>query len=115
MTVRRDIVIYASFAAVLMTALIALFFLGPRWLSTPPPVVQTSAAAPSEARKIRARLFYVDPDGQHLMEVEEEVPYGEGTTEQAKRIIEASLAAPAAPYVSVAGSRGAIRQRVSSL
>ena len=100
MTVRRDHLVYASFAAVLVTALISLFFFGPRWLSTPAPMAQSVAAAPSEARKIRARLFFVDPDGEHLMEVEQEVPYGEGTTEQAKRIIEASLATPPAPYVS---------------
>jgi spore germination protein GerM len=100
MTVRRDIVMYASLAAVLVAGLIVLFFVGPRWLSSPLPIDQPGAAVPADARKIRARLFYVDPDGEHLIAVEEEVPYGEGTTEQAKRIVEAALAAPPAPYLS---------------
>ena len=50
----------------------------------------------SEARKIRARLFYVAEDGLRLSPVEQEVIYGEGTVEQAKRLIEAQLAAVAA-------------------
>jgi spore germination protein GerM len=100
MTVRRDVLMYAGLAAVLTVALVVLFFVGPRWLSTPPAAEQPAAPAPVEARKIRARLFYVDEDGEHLKEVEQEVAYGEGTTEQAKRIVEATLAPPTSPYVS---------------
>jgi spore germination protein GerM len=100
MTIRRDVVMAASLATVLVTGLVVLFFAGPRWLSAPVPPAESGAAASSEARKIRAHLFYVDADGEHLIAVEREVPYGEGTTEQAKRIIEASLAAPEAPNLS---------------
>ena len=99
MTPRRDIVMYGGLAAVLVAALIALLFVGPRWLSTPPTATQTPVPA-ADARKIRARLFYVDADGEHLAAVEQEVPFSEGTTEQAKRIVEAALAAPPAPYLS---------------
>jgi spore germination protein GerM len=97
---RRDLVMYAGLAAVLLTGLIVLFFVGPRWLATPAPAHEAGAAAAAEARKIHARLFYVDADGEHLTAVEQEVPYGEGTIEQAKRIVEAQLAAPQAPNLS---------------
>jgi spore germination protein GerM len=100
MTVRRDIVMYASLAVVLAAGLVVLFVVGPRWLSTTPADNAPEAAATADARKIRARLFYVDPDGEHLTAVEQEVPYGEGTIEQAKRIVEAALATPPAPYLS---------------
>ena len=100
MTVRRDIVMYAGLATVLVAGLVALFLAGPRWLSTTPATAPGGSAPAAEARKIHARLFYVDPDGEHLVAVEQEVLYGEGTTEQAKRIVEAALATPAAPNLS---------------
>ena len=71
---RRDFVMYASLAAVLVAGLAVLFFVGPRFLSTPATGGEAGAAPASEARKIRARLFYVDPDGEHLTAVEQEVP-----------------------------------------
>ena len=92
MKIRRDIVMYAGLAAVLVAGLVALFFAGPALALAPrrrQPAAGSAQAA--EARKIRARLFYVDSDGEHLIAVEQEVPYGEGTTEQAKRIVEAAL------------------------
>ena len=97
---RRDLVIYAGLGAVLLTGLIMLLFVGPRWLATPAPAHEAGASTATEARKIHARLFYVDTDGEHLTAVEQEVPYGEGTIEQAKRIVEAQLATPSAPYLS---------------
>ena len=100
MTVRRDIVLYAGLGTVLAAGLVALFLVGPRWLSTAPTTTPAETAQAADARKIHARLFYVDPDGEHLTAVEQEVPYGEGTTEQAKRIVEAALATPAAPNLS---------------
>jgi spore germination protein GerM len=101
MTVRqRHILIYSGLAAFLIVGLVVLFFAGPRWLTTPAPLSESGEAAAAEARKIRARLFYVTPDGTHLTAVEQEVSYGEGTIEQAKRIIEAQLAAPKDPLVS---------------
>jgi spore germination protein GerM len=95
--------LYAGIAALLGAALVLLLVLGPRWLATPPqedaPVAQTPAAA-ADARKIRARLFYVNEQGTGLTSVEQEVVYGEGTVEQAKRIVEAQLAPAQEPLVS---------------
>src|SRR5207237_871158 len=99
-TKRRDVIMYASLAGVLVAGLIVLFFVGPRWLRTPTENGAVAAAAATDARKIRARLFYVAADGEHLAPVEQEVPFGEGTTEQAKRIIEAALAPPPTSYAS---------------
>jgi hypothetical protein len=100
MTKRRDILMYAGLAGVLIAGLIVLFFVGPRWLSTPGSVEPLPAAGTAEARKIRARLFFVGTDGERLSPVEQEVPFGEGPSEQARRIVEAELSAPPAPYSS---------------
>ena len=98
---RRDLFVYAGLGAVLGIALLLLMFLGPRWLRTPASVVQTGTSTTvAEARKIKARLFYVNEEGTALSGVEQEVSYGEGTVEQARRIIEAQLAAPAPPLAS---------------
>jgi spore germination protein GerM len=95
MTKPRDFVIYAGLGTVLAIALLTLLFVGPRWLSTTaPPTTEEIAATATETRKIRARLFYVNADGTGLTSVEQEVPYGEGTVEQAKRIIEVQLVTP---------------------
>jgi spore germination protein GerM len=66
---------------------------GPGGPATAPP---GSAAA---GRTIKARLFYVSDDGMRLTSVEHDVPFGEGV-EQAREIINAQLAPPAAPLVS---------------
>jgi spore germination protein GerM len=100
MSARRSLVMYSSLAGVLAAGLIVLFFVGPRWLTTPSTNEQTQAAAPTSERKIHARLFFVDADGEHLISVEQEVPYGEGTREQAMRIVEAALAPAAPPNLS---------------
>jgi spore germination protein GerM len=97
---QRDIIIYSALATLLVVGLVVLFFVGPRWLTTPPTQEATTAAAASDARKIRARLFYVAEDGTHLVPIEQEVVYGEGTIEQAKRIIEAQVAPAKEPLVS---------------
>jgi spore germination protein GerM len=99
---QRDIIIYSALGAVLVIGLIVLFFVGPRWLTTAPTEEPgaTVAVASSNARKIRARLLYVADDGIHLSPVEQEVVYGEGAVEQAKRIIEAQVAPPKPPLVS---------------
>jgi spore germination protein GerM len=97
---RRDVLLATGLATILVTGLVVLFFVGPQWLTTTGPTEEVSGPAASDARKIRARLFYVSADGLHLSPVEQEVIYGDGTVEQAKRIIEAQLAAPAPPLVS---------------
>ena len=98
--VKRAIIIYASLAGTLAAALIGLIVVGPRWLATPAPEEAAAPASAAEVRKIHARLLYVSEDGTHLTPVEQEVLFGEGATEQAKRIIEAQVAPPKAPLVS---------------
>ena len=93
--------LYIGLAGVLVMGLILLLLLGPRWLTTPPEQVEaggTTTAA--DARKIRARLFYVNEQGTGLTGVEQEVLYGEGTAGQARRIIEAQIAPAPEPHVS---------------
>ena len=84
----------------LTAGLISVLVLGPRWLATVPEQSDTVATTAADARKIRARLFYVDEQGTGLAGVEQEVIYGEGTAEQARRIIEAQIAPAPAPHVS---------------
>jgi hypothetical protein len=65
----------------------------------------SAAAAPTQApagsgRKIKARLFYVAQDGIHLTHVERDVPYGEGTLEQAREIVAAQMAPVSQPLLS---------------
>jgi spore germination protein GerM len=83
---------YIGLAAVLVVGLILVIVLGPRWLTSAPNLIEADAAATAaEARKIRARLFYINEQGTGLTGVEQEVLYGEGTAEQARRIIEAQI------------------------
>jgi spore germination protein GerM len=86
--------IWIGLAAMLTLGLAVLFFAGPRWLTPPVESPESPVADAADARRIRARLFYVTEDGLRLTAVEREVPYGEGNLEQAKRIIEAQLTRP---------------------
>jgi hypothetical protein len=99
---RRYFSLYAFLGIALGLGLLGLIVFGPRLLRTPPAAIpETPAAvAAADVRKIRARLFYVSDDGVTLTGMEQEVVYGEGATEQAKRIVEAQLATPAPPLVS---------------
>lgn len=92
-----------------ITALVAvlawLLFVGlPRWYR--PSVPHAAAAAANAAppaptgRKIKAHLFYVADDGARLVSVERDVPFGDGTVEQAKEIISAQIAPGAEPLLS---------------
>lgn len=101
MRASRGIWLYVALAAVLAGGLIALLTMGPRWLTTPPDSEEAEAAEAADVRKIRARLFYVNELGTGLQGVEQEVLYGEGTAEQARRIVEAQIAPAPAPHVSV--------------
>jgi hypothetical protein len=97
----RGFGLYVGLAAVLVAGLMLLLLLGPRWLASAPEETAPSAVAAAEARKIRARLFYVDEQGTGLTGVEQEVLYGEGTEAQARRIIEAQIAPAPEPHASV--------------
>jgi len=112
-------------ALVAVTAVLAwLLFVGlPRWYTgyaSPAAARAVVGASPSTAgtpapsgvsvlvgRKIKARLYYVGDDGARLQAVERDVPYGEGTADQARQIIEVQIAAVSDPLVSAvpAGTR----------
>ena len=98
--VPRSFALYAALAALLVAALLTLLVLGPRWLATVAEDAPPSATPAADARKIRARLFYIHEQGTSLTGVEQEVLYGQSTAEQARRIIEAQIAPAAAPHVS---------------
>ena len=72
-----------------------LFVRLPRWFEqrrrrrrSPRP----ARARAHQGRKIKAQLFYVADDGVALTGVERDVPFGEGTVEQAKAIVGAQIA-----------------------
>jgi hypothetical protein len=102
MTPRRAALVAALTAAI--AALAWLLFIGlPSWYGGP--VTSTAAAAkPSTqaapGRKIKAHLFYVADDGVRLVSAERDVPFGEGTVQQAKEIVIAQIAPVAAPLLS---------------
>lgn len=81
-----------------------LLFAVPHWYRTPAAPAATAAPAEAavtpDARKIKARLFYVAEDGWHLSAVEQDVVYAQETVEQARAIINAQLTAPPEPLVS---------------
>jgi spore germination protein GerM len=83
-----------------------LLFVGlPRWNARSRPktaaAAQAAPVAPAPSgRKIKANLFYVADNGTHLVSVEREVPFGEGTTAQAQEIVKAQIAAATGPLVS---------------
>ena len=79
-----------------------ILFVGlPRWYGPSIPGAVPTPAAPAAAeRKITATLYYVADDGTELVGVQREVPFGEPVTEQARRIVEAQIAAAGAPLAS---------------
>jgi len=69
--------------------------------STRPSAAAGAPTAPvTPGRKIKAHLFYVADDGTRLTDLERDVPFGEGTVEQARQILEAQIAATVEPLVS---------------
>jgi len=76
----------------------------PRVVATPSP-----AATAPPGRKIKARLFYVGDDGLRLTNVERDIAYGEGATEQAREIIAAQIAPVIEPLVSAVPHGTALR------
>jgi hypothetical protein len=101
-------------AGIGVTALVAwlLFFALPRWYTRPPvhPPAAADASAPDQAvRKIKARLFYVADDGLRLAGIERDVPFAEGTADQARAILEAQFAAAPPPLISAIPAGTALR------
>ena len=80
-----------------------LLFAGlPRWYGAPDggDARVTPGGQAASVRKIKARLFYVSDDGTKLTGVEHDVPYAEGTVDQAKAILSAQIAPADEPLVS---------------
>lgn len=80
-----------------------LVFAGlPRFYSPRPgdPSGGPPTAAGGAERKINATLFFVSEDGLALIGAQREIPFGEAIAEQARRIVEAQLAAAPAPLAS---------------
>jgi germination protein M len=85
---------------VLGAAVVAAFILLPRWYAESGEAVEVEAPAAPATPKIKAHLYYVSEDGLRLVAVEREVPFGQGTLLQARRIVEAQLAPAPKPQVS---------------
>ena len=97
---RRLTAVLATIAAAIAGGWI-LFVGLPRWYGPSIPRPVTTPAVPAAAeRKITATLYYVADDGTELVGVQREVPFGEPVTEQARRIVEAQIAAVDAPLAS---------------
>ncbi len=91
------------FVLVVAAVGVVLVVVAPRWYAAAPPSPKAAdATTPGETatRKIKATLFYVAEDGETLMPVQREIPYGEGVDEQARRIVEAEIASAPTPLGS---------------
>lgn len=71
----------------------ALFWGAPAWLDrrAAPAATPAGPDVEAEGRKINATLFFITPDGQQLMTVPREVPYGASPSEQARHIVAAQI------------------------
>lgn len=104
----------ALVAALIVVAIASAWFLFavlPRWYAPKAPGAPAAGpAAPAAAeRKITATLYYISEDGLSLVGVKREVPFGESVVEQARRIVEAQLAAAPAPLASAVPPGTALR------
>jgi spore germination protein GerM len=97
---RGRVLVGGGLSAVVLALVWLLFFALPRWYGGPTVGPAIESGAPGVSRKIKARLFYVADDGSRLTAVERDVPYGEGTLEQARQILLAQLTPVADPFVS---------------
>jgi len=95
-----------------LLVLVVLLFVGlPRRdiTSAGTPAASSTSSSPVAGRRIKARLFYVSDDGTRLQAIERDVPFGEGTVEQARHIVEAQLAPAVEPLVSAVPIGTALR------
>lgn len=93
-----------ALAAAGLALLVWLLFWGvPSWLDRRAAPGAPAAGTPAaEGRRINATLFFVTADGQQLMAVPREVPYGATPSEQARHIVAAQIgAAPASLHAPV--------------
>lgn len=100
---RGRVVVAVSVVLAAVAAWWILFVAVPRMYRTRTPDAAPAAqqpGPPAAERKITATLFFISEDGMSLQPVQREVAFGEPVTEQARRIIEAQIAAPPAPLAS---------------
>ena len=65
-----------------------------------PAATPAPAPAQAESRRIKATLYYIGENGERLVGVERDVPYGASPAEQARRIVEEQLKEAPAPLAS---------------
>jgi spore germination protein GerM len=99
---RRRLIVAGGVVAALVVALVIV--LARRGGEQPASTGGTPAASPqgppSAERKITATLFFITEDGLSLQPVQREVPFGDPISEQARRIVEAQIAAAPAPLAT---------------
>ena len=101
MIAARRLLMIAAFALVVAFLAWALFVAIPRrYTATTVTAARPPVPTASSGPKIKAELFYVSEDGQQLVAVEREVPFGEGTVEQAQQIVGAQVAPVPEPLIS---------------
>lgn len=80
----------------LLVGLAVVYFVLPRWLTTPAaPAEQTATttAPAGDVRRLVATLYYVSADGTSLTPTTHEVPFAASPSDQARSILSAQLAA----------------------
>jgi hypothetical protein len=105
MMTRGRAIAVGAFALFMIVSVWLLFVVLPRrYGADPPPAAGTPVAAatpaPTEARRIKATIYYVAEDGERLAGVERDVPYAASAAEQARRIVEEQLKPAPEPLVS---------------
>jgi spore germination protein GerM len=96
----RRAVLASAIVGVAVVGAWVLFIGLPRWYGPKPAAPVAAVRPPPAERKITATLYYVSDDGGELVGVIREVPLGEPATEQARRLVEAQIAAPEPPLAS---------------
>lgn len=102
------VLVTTAIGAAALSLFVLLFVVLPRYYGRQPQRApgMTAAAASAPAapappgRKIKAHLYYVSEDGMRLTRVERDIPYGEGSVDQAREIVVAQVAAVVDPLVS---------------
>ena len=108
----RRLTIIAVVIAVLACAGLAVYVFQQRRAAPGPPATASASATTAPViggRRIKARLFYVGNGGNRLTSIEQDVPYGETTIEQAKAIVSAQLAPVSDPVVSAIPAGATLR------
>lgn len=84
----------------------------PRWFTPLEGDLSTAeepASAEADTRRIQATLYYVADDGVSLAPTNRKVPYGATPAEQARRLVEAQVAAPPDGLVSAVPAGTTVR------